>query len=240
MARLFAEKNIYIWFILILTFFFFTYNKDLAMIYIAFIILDYFIKTTYPTKIRVDLNTSPGNTMNALVVGIIAFVVFMMVTTFMATFLQAALNFAPEQGFSALWQQIVRHSASTTKPIFEGNKYVVLFLFGVVIATIETRTLIARLYDWIAEMINVSIYKLSVKLVALWVVISGIFTAFHFQAKGLTDNVGLLATFIFCMISLALITIFKESESATYFHIIWNSIIVLQTVFKGAAIIFAV
>ena len=240
MSRLFSQKNLYIWFILILSFFFFTYNKELATIYIAFIILDYFIKTTYPNRIRVDLNTSPGNTMNALVVGIIAFVVFMLITTFMATFLQAALNFTPEQGFSALWQQIVRHSASTTKPIFEGNKYVVLILFGVVIATIETRTLIARLYDWIADMIGISIYNFSVKLVALWIVISGIFTAFHFQAKGLTDNVGLLATFIFCMISLALITIFKESESATYFHIIWNSTIVLQTVFKGGAIIFAV
>lgn len=234
--RIFSEKNIYIWFLVFLAFAYFVYNKDLALIYIAFIFIDKFIKDTYPSRIRVDLNTSPGNTFQAIMWGLIAFFAFMLITTFLATFLQAALNFAPEEGFSAVWQQVIRHSASSSKPIFEGNPYFIFVVFGIIIAVTETKTLIARLFDYISDMFNVSLNKLSLGMVAIWVLITGIFVLFHIQAKGLTDNVGLLATAIFSIISLYLIYKFKEAESATYFHIFWNSTIIYNQVFmKGGA-----
>ena len=65
------------------------------------------------------------------------------------------------------------------------------------------------------------------KVFAMFVLVSVIFVWYHSNAKGVVDNVSLLITFIFSMISLEMIRRTKEMESATYLHIFNNLLYII-------------
>ena len=75
----------------------------------------------------------------------------------------------------------------------------------------------------------------SLKSAKLWfiiLIIAALFTYLHVNVRGLTNNAGLLGTFIFGVMSLILVFKRKELESAIQFHMIWNGMITYQQLYR--------
>lgn len=111
-------------------------------------------------------------------------------------------------------------------------------LFGILIAIVETRFFfrtIMQFFSW-KNGININNGPFSLGGVQVMIFFSAIFTLFHATAKGIDNNLDLVATFIFGMLSIGLILFFKEWIQATILHIYINSSSVglFETLTKGA------
>lgn len=217
MPRFISEKSVYIFLFLILAFMWLTFNRDIASIYGLFLMLDYIIYDSYPT-LKYKINGVMNNTMTSILFAGLAMVIFLGISYIAAIFLQSASPIL-QGNFITHYLKIF----SQTTPILAGNKFLSLLGWGIVIPVIETRLFFGRLFDLSAQASNTNTSYFNKRLVILFIIIATLFTYFHFQVRGLADNVGLMGTFIFAIISLTLIVQRKELESAIWFHVFWNS-----------------
>ena len=214
------------------------FQLELGIIFIGMIVASMFVFFVLPS--RFTHNSKPNNTFQAIVNAGIGVAVVLLVTLVLSTLFQGFLSTGQEfsilsSGFSSLGiEKIVPQAA---QPIFAGNTLLTIFAFGLVIAAIETRFL-GRMMEGLAKIFNVNLtqerpflfFKIpSTKVLALFTILSALFVAYHLNAKGVTNNVALMITFIFAFVSLEMIRRSQELESATYLHVINNILYITQT-----------
>jgi hypothetical protein len=220
---------------LIVTLGFLALNFDLTIsgILTIMILFSAFMFIVLPA--RITHNSKTNNTVPALFWAVGALVVLLISSLLLTTLFQGLLSVTAEptlnsildSGFSTLGTEKV--IPQSTQPIFAKSAFLTILTFGVVIAAIETR-FIGRMMEWLSKIANIRLDKLSLPVISVMVIISVIFVWYHFTAKGVTNNVSLLITFIFAMISLELIRRHRELESATYLHIINNMLYIVPRV----------
>ena len=195
------------------------------------------------TPIRFTHNAKPNNTFQAIINASIGVGIILIATLVLSTLFQGFLGSTQEfsilsNGFSSLGiEKIIPES---TQQIFAKSAFLTILTFGVVIASIETRFL-GNLYESLANVFKVNldsgtafgIFPTDKKVIALTVIISALFVAYHFNAKGVTNNVALLITFLFAFVSLEMIRRTKEMESATYLHVFNNLLFIVPKVQQG-------
>lgn len=213
-----SEKSVYIFLFLILAFMWLTFNRDIASIYGMFLILDYIIFDMYGNSLKYKINGIAGNSMMAMVYGALAVVIFLGISFLISTFLQSAVPILKGN----FMEHYLKIFAQTT-PLLAGNKILTLIGWGLVIPIIETRLFFGRLFDIVINATNTTTSYFNSRLLVVIIVISTLFTYFHFSVRGLSDNVALMGTFIFAALSLSMVYYFKELESPSYFHVFWNS-----------------
>lgn len=97
-------------------------------------------------------------------------------------------------------------------------------VFGFLIPIAETRFFFRTILQWWAWKGNISVSSaLSGDGIKLAIIFGAIFTIFHATSKGITENLALIATFLFGVISVFSILHFQELTQAIVAHIVVNS-----------------
>ena len=203
----------------VLAFLFQTVSAALAGVYFILLAVDAFAYLSL--KPVLNFNSVSGNTKQAIVYAVVAFAAFIAISVFTINFFQASANLT----LSSVMDRIGGATfGATTKPILENNPIAIFIIGAVLIPIIETKSLIARLMEILSRIFKLTLDLKSPSTWVMFLIVSGIGVAFHFQAKGITDNIALALTFIFWLVSCFLIVKTRESESAVYVHGLNNGV----------------
>lgn len=107
---------------------------------------------------------------------------------------------------------------------FSGSTVWNFIAFAILVPIVETQFFCGTTFEFLLDMFKVSISRLSFKLVAIFLLISSVFTAFHFTSKGVGNDVALVAVFSFMLVSLILVLYEKQLAGAILMHIIANGV----------------
>ena len=88
----------------------------------------------------------------------------------------------------------------STEKIFADSKILTYYYFGFVIPFVETRFLV-RFMEYLSTKFNTTLAKFNFKLALIYIFIAGGFVWLHSSVKGVDDNVALLMTFVFAIIT---------------------------------------
>jgi|TARA_Y100000034_G_scaffold114936_1_gene151534 membrane protease YdiL (CAAX protease family) len=222
-----SELLIFIFLLVSLGFLTINFKLELGTIFLVMIVTSMLVFFGLPA--RLTHNSKPRNTFQAILDASIALGIVLISTIVLSTVFQGFLTTGQEfsllsSGFSSLGtDKILPQSA---QPIFAQSAFLTILTFGIIIAMIETRFL-ARVYEALASVFKVNLNTFNTKVIALTVILSALFVAYHFNAKGITDNVSLLITFIFAFVTLELVRRRQELEAATYLHIFNNLLFII-------------
>lgn len=184
----------------------------------------------YAYKPTIRINGVSGNTPKAVITAIMATVGTAVLIMLAASLINVVQQLDLGWLFDKLGGSVF---ASENRLIFEGNP-IFLFITGAVLVPIaETALFFGRLPEVLASMFRVDFKLDSGKMWVLAAIVSGIFVFYHFNVKGITDNISLIGTFVFAMVSMGLVMAFKELEPAVYLHNFWNGIILAKRLFIG-------
>ena len=207
---------------ILLVFLLINFNRDLGLIFTLMLVLDWMM---FANKkwISYPMERDPFRGKDVLF-GIMAYVAFILLSSVMAGILV---------GGSALANplQSVFASMQATTPVLAESKILMLIGWGILIPIVETRFFFGRMMEWISYKLKERLQFRSIKTWLIFIFVSFIFTIFHLTARSITktsfDNTALMLTFLFGMISCALVVYRKELSSATYFHICSNTVATL-------------
>lgn len=199
--------------------------KDLATIYGIFIIIDYMIFDQYGKSLKYQMNPISGNSLQSIFYSFLAVALFLGISYISAFVLQAAQPLL-EGNFIVSYLKIF----AQLTPKLIGGSFLTYVAWVIVVPIVETRLFFGRLYDLLGIGSGNRVDKLNDTVTwAKIVIISLAFTYFHLKVRGFSNNVGLMGTFFFAVISLGLVIITKELEPARNFHILWNGMITYKT-----------
>ena len=206
-----------------------TFNKELAndiITIFGFMLIGDFILFQLGQN---DIRSVSGNTGQSIINATIALgVLFGLYQVVNFTLRQSVLPLdatstqLQQTVFQTVYQSLVQFSGqvvdlSVLKPI----KY---YLFGFIIPLVETRVL-GRIYGTVGNLTNINIgNSKSAKTWALRVLIALLFMWFHLQVRGVNNNIDLVMTFLFGLITSYLVGKFRELESANWLHVMWNTL----------------
>ena len=221
-----TSKTIALTMSLFLLFLLLVFDQQVAMIYLL-MLTAYFIWFQFDDKITIPVeHTAKGRFVSLLwAAGIYG--VFLITSTFLSVL------FSLEGGQTAF--SIIELLSAQT-PVLAGNKFLTFIAWAIVIPIIETVFFFGVLYEGLANYIGnfmrVGQIPTNFKIFNpyywfLIIFISIIFTAYHFQARGLTDSTGLFVTFLFAAFSLVVVSYFGQTRESILFHLISNSVAVL-------------
>ncbi len=203
-----------------------TFSTKLASIYGTMMLVEVTISQFIVS--RINTNPISGNSVQTLfwAAGSIAALLIAYSLINAVTRTSVAGSFADGSAITKNFAQI-KQQASLMSIEFEKIPFLSFILFGIIIPIRET-SLLGKIFDFITQTFQITYHKFSVTLMGVVFVISGLFTYFHLKVRGIDNNVDLLLTFVFGVMTLWLIIKFKEMESATEFHIGWNSLAILK------------
>lgn len=223
MVKIFSEKSYFLWMFLILVFLGYVLSQDLSFYYIGFVLISLVITLFYSDGKRIFINKYSNNTFSAFTKGLLAFAIFM----FISGVLGQILQYIPS--FDSLIERLLSFFHATT-PILADSKIMTVIGWGIMVPIIETKLFFGDIFDTFARMTNTPLTLGKFRTWLLMLFISFIFMWFHLQAKGLKDNVALMMTVVFGVMSMALVIYDKlELESAIWFHIINNTAVVASS-----------
>ncbi|MBI4036841.1 hypothetical protein HY385_00240 [Candidatus Daviesbacteria bacterium] len=203
------------------------FDQQVAMIYLL-MLTAYFIWFTFDDKITLPIEKTTQGRWMSLLYAIGIYAGFLLASTTLSTL------FSLEGGQTAF---SIIDILSAQTPVLAGNKILTFIAWGITIPIIETVFFFGVLYEGLATHIGkfMGVGELPTSLKPLngyyWFLIlfiSIIFTAYHFQARGLTDSTGLFVTFLFSVVSLIAVSFFGQTREAILFHLISNSVAVLS------------
>lgn len=218
------ETTILLWLGVLLAFMAVTFNQTLALIYglmLLLILVFYAIRKEWGGKILI--NSEQKNTLQSLALAIGFLFIFMFIVVLLTSLFQSSLKVPPSV------QTFFAHQFASSAPILANSRLLTFLAWGIMIPILETR-FFGLLYEFVGRQTNVEIFNL--KSFSTWILIlliASLFTWFHIQAKGVHDVVAWMVTFVFGVLTCILISITKEFESATYFHIINNTLTILKS-----------
>lgn len=226
-STLITSKTIALTMSVFLLFLLLVFDQQVAMIYLL-MLTAYFIWFTFDDKITIPVEKTPKGKFLSLLYSIGIYAAFLILSTSLSTL------FALEGGETAF---SIIDVLSAQTPVLAGNKILTFIAWGLVIPIIETVFFFGVLYEGLAthigKFMRVGELPTTFKPVNLYywfliLFISIIFTAYHFQARGLTDSTGLFVTFLFAAVSLVVVSFFGQTREAIMFHIISNAVAVLS------------
>jgi len=218
LVRAFLEEpHTYFLLGIVLAFLWQTFSVELAGVYFILLVSGGFAWANLKTKL--NFNSVSGNTPNAILLAVVAFIAFIAISFLAINVLQSAAELEGQSLQERIGATVI---GAAQDPILKESKLAVFLIGALLIPIIETKVLIARLMEVLARIFHVSLNLGDFKTWVLFAVVAGVGVVFHFQAKGITDGIALMLTFIFWMISSWLIVKTRESESAVYLHIINN------------------
>lgn len=204
---------------IILLFLLINFNPELGTIFGLMLIVDYIIYHD-KTWISFEVETDERRLIDILG-GMFGYAVFIILATVSTTVFQQLS--AITNPMNAVFERL---AAST--PIFEKSKFLTFVGWGILIPIVETRFFFGRMMELFAYKANVKLALNNIKSWLIFVFISAVFTIFHFSAKAVSatqfDEMALFLTFLFGMVSCALVVYMRELSSAIQMHIISNSI----------------
>ena len=195
------------------------------MIYLL-MLTAYFIWFSFDDKITIPVEKQASGKFKSLIWAVAIYAVFLLSSTTLSTL------FSLEGGQTA-FSIIDLLSAQT--PVLAGNKFLTFLAWAVVIPIIETVFFFGVLYEglgnYLGNFMRVGPLPTDFRIRSpyYWMLIlfiSIMFTAYHFQARGLTDSTGLFVTLLFAGFSMIVVSIFGQTRESILFHIISNSIAV--------------
>ena len=233
--KLLSKPLYYFTVALITSFLFLTFDPIFGTLFLGFIIISglvylFSISGTIP-KLRVDINTISTNSGKAFFYGFIALVIFFILSVGVVRLLQPA-SFV---GVQSVIDRLVQTSLGAT-PILQGNPYAILFVGGILIPIVETELFFVTLPQVFSSVFNTPLALGSLNTWVLMAAVIGIFTLYHIQAKGITDNVSWVLTYMFGIFQAWLVLKFREGESAIYMHIHNNFLGIAQRLFLKTAV----
>lgn len=213
-----TEKGLTILLGVILLFLLINFNRELGLIYIGMLIVDYMIIDSMRT-LRFPMEKDTSRLMDILY-GVAAYLTF----TIISSFTMSAID--PQAIFGGILGALQKLAATT--PILSSSPILTFIGWGIIIPIIETRFFFGRLMEIIAEKTKTTISLLDVKSWFVFILVSAVFALFHISARAITatqfDEIALLMTFIFGLMSCIIVVWLKELSAATYFHIMNNSV----------------
>lgn len=226
--KLTSEPAVFLLIFISLLLFRLTFNKELATDIITifgFMLAGDFILWSIGSEVQ----SVSGNSAEALLwAGGSLVVLFLLYQFVNIIFRQSILPISASEAqlsqsvFQTVYQSMINFSGVTID--FSKFAAIKMYLFGFIIPLIETRV-IARIYGMLGSLTNINISNFrdprNLGLIAL---ISFLFMWFHLQVRGINNNIDLLMTFLFGVVSLFLIGKFREIESAAELHVGWNSL----------------
>lgn len=219
LRKIYGEPYVYVGLLSVVIFLWITFDPVLAGIYFGMIVADFFIWQAFKPKI--NFNSVSHNSFSALIFALVAFGI-VGVLSIGVTFFFNNVHLFGVNAVGGFTQFLANNMLGASVNPLKDNPIMIFIIWGILIPIIETR-LVARMLEFFA---NVTSTSLSLKDFRAWVVffvIAGAATWFHLSAKGLTNNTALVVTFIFFLVTCAMIAYFKEMESAVYLHIVNNS-----------------
>lgn len=199
------------------------FNDTLADVYEKFVLITitmFFItkidKNFQKQKKFISINSIPSNTLKSIGKALMGLTIVIIGTMIVGGMFNVLDSFTVSSVFESL---------QSSTPVLEGNVGLSFFAWGQLIPILETLAVgMAFVYFLSLLRVRVDDFK-NPKWLALVSILSTLFMYLHLQAKGV-DSLGLISTFIFMVVSLVLISIDKEYESAIWMHIINNSVVV--------------
>ena len=141
--------------------------------------------------------------------------------TFKEVGLLATVNFII-QTKAALFSQIT--------PALVGSLFLIFLTWAILIALVETITILGRGFEFTADVAKIKRLKLSNK--RLWlvmIIVSTVFMLFHLTALGVTDALSLTTVFLFGFISVILVVLTGQLLEAILFHVLANTVAILSS-----------
>lgn len=218
----------------VLLFLLINFNEKLGIIFSFMLIADLFIlKENGSLSFPIEKDDVRGID---FVLAIMAYAGFILLSTLISGVFQGQAALA-----TPLNSVFERLAAAT--PILENSKFLTVIGWGFLIPIIETRFFFGRLYELVINAFHLdnSFYSPAAWVAALFV--SATFAFFHLTSKSVSgaiiDNTALMLTFLFGMISMALVIFTRELAAAVYLHITNNtiaSLINLKVKFIGSVL----
>lgn len=197
----------------LLLFFLFLYDKDMAIIYLALLTVDFLWYISDP-HISFPFNRSGEKIQDSIFLAIIGYAVFLLTNAFVKViFFQETFSI-----FSGI------HEMSSL-PILAGSMAMTWIGWTIVIPFIETSFFHGRLFEGLAQLSNrmfntpKSLKVFSLGLIGVMTAVSIIFAIFHSKVT----LAPILTIFIFSMVSCYLVVKEQKLTAAILLHIIANT-----------------
>lgn len=222
---LFQERNILLLVGTVLIFLWLNFNETLGAVYLAMILLSY-VAFTSDKQVTLFMEGEKSSWMYSLLLALAGYALFILLSGIIVGIIFPNYVVTGENTFS-----MVARTMATTTPILAGSLILTIVGWGLLAALIETDFFFGKLTEWLCDSFGIEI-KFNLASIKAWILIiamSFIFALFHIQVKGVTNNQALLLTFLFAVISMWIVMKTKETKAAIMFHIISNSIAVLNT-----------
>jgi hypothetical protein len=220
MSRVIGEKGLIIVSLVTVMFLMFNYDFTVMAMLGFMLFVDWNMLQGVKYK-NILLTHGRAPMITAVAVGLFAFAGFLVFSSVVLTYfgyitggLASALTFMTNY---------------TTQPILATNRYVQLFVWGVVIPFIETRFFCGRMLEFLSPRFKTTL-QFDPRNISLWIVTiasSALATLFHLTAKFASGDGALMITFMFFIISCWMVIYFRELKQAIWFHVINNSIVVI-------------
>ena len=210
--------------ILFLLFLLLAFDPTMAQIYLLIIIGD-FIWFRFDPKITLPIEKSSKNRWTALAQIAIATAAFFILSTLLIKVFAVALPATMQATLELL---------ATSTPVLQGNKFLTIMGWGVLIPIIETVFFNGTLFEGLASIAkkrfggDFSLKKFNGRTVMVILVIATLFTLFHLTAKNL-QSTALVITFIFSIISSILVVRNQHLREAIGIHICINTMAVMSS-----------
>ena len=213
---------------IILAFITVVFSDDVAdkiqRLYVPLILIDVSLYLMGANRIR--MNGIGKNTITAIITAIVGVAALTVSYGLVNATFRAPIDGAIAS--DSVFQSVYQTMQSQLELKFEQMPIFYWLTFGFLIPIVETRLFFGRFIDFGSTVFGISLSRMSGKLIALMTIASAVFTYFHLKVRGIDNNVGLGITFIFGFASCLFIYYSqkgeqKEIESATWFHIFWNS-----------------
>lgn len=232
LKKITGEPFIYFITGLILAFITVAFSDDIAdkiqRLYVPLILIDVSLYLMGANKIR--MNGVGKNTITAIIAAIVG-----VAALTLAYGLVNSVFRAPVEGAIAsesVFQSVYQTMQSQLDLKFENLPIFYWLVFGFLIPIVETRLFFGRFLDFGSRVFGISLSSLNGSFIALSTISAAVFAYFHLKVRGIDNNVDLVMTFIFGFVSCLYVYYSqrgeqKEIESATWFHIFWNSAAIL-------------
>ena len=223
----------------LIAFFNLSFDKNFAGVFTIFLTASfslYLISKLFPRifKMHIDINTVSANTGKAFVTGLLYLGIFLTVGW-------ATVSFFSPPGQTITIAGVIDTIAdinlgAANSPILQGNFFANLFIGGALIPIIETELFFIAGLQFLAQVFSVplSLGFNNPILFVLLIVLAGLFTFYHIEAKDVADNVAWALTFLFGLFQGFMVVKFREGESAIHMHMQNNILGILQRAFFQA------
>ena len=226
MSSLF-EVDDYIFLNVAILFLLINFNLELGIIYLGMAIIDllaYFFAINFHSFTPYPMEKSKSNRLQSIAYGIGAYVGFIFLTNFIIS--KFVIAPSDPSAFKYISSLVIGTFSAT--PILYGAPALKLFVWGILIPFVETSFFFRTLTQWGIYSANAKTTTFLNKLV-IAAFFGGGFALFHIVAKGISNNVQLLVTFIFGVVSVMLVLSFMEKVQAIILHILTNTIAMLYS-----------